>query len=95
MTSAMSVSAYIAVLRPKVKTSLSSSDYKAKWYEIILLEDKMGDPQRTVKGLLHMRIRGIRGGEDPNRQVLEYVYDATKKSSSKMQGLRGTNVHEQ
>ncbi|XP_035661057.1 krev interaction trapped protein 1-like [Branchiostoma floridae] len=86
MTSAMSVSAYIAVVRPKVKTSLSSSDYKAKWYEIILLEDRLGDPQRTVKGLLHMRIRG---GEDPNRQVLEYVYDATKKSSSKMQGLRG------
>ncbi|KAJ8273385.1 hypothetical protein GJAV_G00101010 [Gymnothorax javanicus] len=80
---------FIAVIRPKNIVSLNSKEYKAKAYEILLIEvPPEGKEKKRKKVLLETKI--LADG-DISRSILEYV-DETTKPISNNQGFIGKRV---
>ncbi|KAM8967130.1 krev interaction trapped protein 1 [Pelodytes ibericus] len=81
---------YVAVIRPKNAGSLSSRDYRAKLYEILMIEVPVeGQKKKRRKILLETKLRGEK---DPTQEILDYVLEATKLSSPSNQGVKGKRV---
>uniref|UniRef100_A0AAR2M5T9 Krev interaction trapped protein 1 n=1 Tax=Pygocentrus nattereri TaxID=42514 RepID=A0AAR2M5T9_PYGNA len=77
---------FVAVIRPKNTASLSSKEYRAKAYEILLIEVPLeGKEKKRKKVLLGTKIHA---DSDKAKSVLEYVDEATKPISNN-QGIIG------
>uniref|UniRef100_A0A8C5T8G4 FERM domain-containing protein n=1 Tax=Malurus cyaneus samueli TaxID=2593467 RepID=A0A8C5T8G4_9PASS len=82
--------AYVAVIRPKNTTSLNSREYRAKSYEILLLEVPIeGQKKKRKKVLLETKLQG---GTEITQSILDYVLEATKPISPANQGIKGKRV---
>uniref|UniRef100_A0A8C9W6J9 KRIT1 ankyrin repeat containing n=1 Tax=Scleropages formosus TaxID=113540 RepID=A0A8C9W6J9_SCLFO len=80
---------FVAVIRPKNAVSLSSKEYRAKAYEILLIEVPLeGKEKKRKKVLLGTKIQA---GGDASRSILDYV-DETTKPISNNQGFIGKRV---
>ncbi|CAL8397009.1 krev interaction trapped protein 1 isoform X1 [Gadus morhua] len=80
---------FVAVIRPKNQVSLSSKEYRAKSYEILLIEVPLeGKEKKRKKVLLAAKIPA---GGDRTRSILNYVDEMTKTISNN-QGLIGKRV---
>ncbi|XP_033849174.3 krev interaction trapped protein 1-like isoform X1 [Acipenser ruthenus] len=81
---------FVVVIRPKNTASLSSKEYRAKAYEILLLEVPLvGKEKKRKKVLLGTKIHG---DGDTSGSILEYVYEITKPISTNNQGFKGKRV---
>ncbi|KAG9339156.1 hypothetical protein JZ751_024014 [Albula glossodonta] len=81
--------AFVAVIRPKNSVSLSSKEYRAKAYEILLIEVPLeGKEKKRKKVLLGTKIQT---DCDTSRSILKYV-DETTKPISNNQGFIGKRV---
>ncbi|NXT99233.1 KRIT1 protein, partial [Buphagus erythrorhynchus] len=79
--------AYVAVIRPKNTASLNSREYRAKSYEILLLEVPIeGQKKKRKKVLLETKLQG---GTEITQSILDYVLEATKPISPANQGIKG------
>ncbi|KAF1609611.1 Krev interaction trapped protein 1, partial [Eudyptes chrysolophus] len=82
--------AYVAVIRPKNTASLNSREYRAKAYEILLLEVPIeGQKKKRKKVLLETKLQG---GTEITQSILDYVLEATKPISPANQGIKGKRV---
>ncbi|XP_009999872.1 PREDICTED: krev interaction trapped protein 1 isoform X2 [Chaetura pelagica] len=82
--------AYVAVIRPKNTASLNSREYRAKSYEILLLEVPIeGQKKKRRKVLLETKLQG---GTEITQGILDYVLEATKPISPANQGIKGKRV---
>ncbi|XP_009951306.1 PREDICTED: krev interaction trapped protein 1 isoform X2 [Leptosomus discolor] len=82
--------AYVAVIRPKNTASLNSREYRAKSYEILLLEVPIeGQKKKRKKVLLETKLQG---GTEITQGILDYVLEATKPISPANQGIKGKRV---
>ncbi|XP_009081397.1 PREDICTED: krev interaction trapped protein 1 isoform X2 [Acanthisitta chloris] len=82
--------AYVAVIRPKNTASLNSREYRAKCYEILLLEVPIeGQKKKRKKVLLETKLQG---GTEITQSILDYVLEATKPISPANQGIKGKRV---
>lgn len=80
---------FVAVIRPKSAVTLSSKEYRAKAYEILLIEVPLeGKEKKRKKVLLGTKIHA---GSDKIKSILEYVDEATKPISNN-QGIIGKRV---
>uniref|UniRef100_A0A668SVU1 Uncharacterized protein n=1 Tax=Oreochromis aureus TaxID=47969 RepID=A0A668SVU1_OREAU len=80
---------FVAVLRPKNQVSLSSKEYRAKAYEILLKEVPLeGKEKKRKKVLLATKIKA---GGDKSKSILDYV-DETIKPLSSNQSCAGKRV---
>ncbi|KAF4074107.1 hypothetical protein AMELA_G00250920 [Ameiurus melas] len=80
---------FVAVIRPKSAVSLSSKEYRAKAYEILLIEVPLeGKEKKRKKVLLGTKIHA---GSDKIKSILEYVDEVTKPISNN-QGIIGKRV---
>uniref|UniRef100_A0A8C7MER3 KRIT1 ankyrin repeat containing n=1 Tax=Oncorhynchus kisutch TaxID=8019 RepID=A0A8C7MER3_ONCKI len=80
---------FVAVIRPKNQVSLSSKDYRAKAYEILLIEVPLeGKEKKRKKVLLATKIQA---SGDTARSILDYVDEMTKPISNN-QGFIGKRV---
>uniref|UniRef100_A0A8C6WE65 KRIT1 ankyrin repeat containing n=1 Tax=Neogobius melanostomus TaxID=47308 RepID=A0A8C6WE65_9GOBI len=69
--------AFVAVVRPKSQVSLSSKEYRAKAYEILLIEVPLeGKEKKRKKVLLATKIQT---GGDKSRSILDYVDETVKQ----------------
>uniref|UniRef100_A0A669BEB1 KRIT1 ankyrin repeat containing n=1 Tax=Oreochromis niloticus TaxID=8128 RepID=A0A669BEB1_ORENI len=79
---------FVAVLRPKNQVSLSSKEYRAKAYEILLKEVPLeGKEKKRKKVLLATKIKA----GDKSKSILDYV-DETIKPLSSNQSCAGKRV---
>ncbi|KAL7976555.1 hypothetical protein Chor_008504 [Crotalus horridus] len=82
--------AYVAVIRPKNTASLNSREYRAKSYEILLLEVPIeGHKKKRRKMLLETKIQE---GSDITQSILDYILETTKPISPGNQGIKGKRV---
>ncbi|KAF7245819.1 Krev interaction trapped protein 1, partial [Varanus komodoensis] len=82
--------AYVAVIRPKNAASLNSREYRAKSYEILLLEVPIeGHKKKRRKMLLETKLQG---GSDITQSILDYIVETTKPISPGNQGIKGKRV---
>ncbi|XP_010171239.1 krev interaction trapped protein 1 isoform X2 [Antrostomus carolinensis] len=82
--------AYVAVIRPKNTASLNSREYRAKSYEILLLEVPIeGQKKKRKKVLLETKLQG---GTEITQSILDYVLETTKPISPANQGIKGKRV---
>ncbi|KAL0962243.1 hypothetical protein UPYG_G00337550 [Umbra pygmaea] len=80
---------FVAVIRPKNQISLSSKEYRAKAYEILLIEVPLeGKEKKRKKVLLATKIKA---DVDRAKSILDYV-DETTKPISNNQGFTGKRV---
>nr|XP_046216854.1 krev interaction trapped protein 1-like isoform X3 [Oncorhynchus gorbuscha] len=80
---------FVAVVRPKNHVSLSSKEYRAKAYEILLIEVPLeGKEKKRKKVLLATKIQA---NGDTARSILDYVEEMTKPISNK-KGFIGKRV---
>ncbi|XP_056597344.1 krev interaction trapped protein 1 [Triplophysa dalaica] len=80
---------FVAVIRPKNTASLNSKEYRAKAFEILLIELPLeGKEKKRKKVLLGTKIHA---GRDRTKSILEYV-DETTKPISNNQGILGKRV---
>uniref|UniRef100_A0A665TGH5 FERM domain-containing protein n=1 Tax=Echeneis naucrates TaxID=173247 RepID=A0A665TGH5_ECHNA len=80
---------FVAVIRPKSQVSLSSKEYRAKAYEILLIEVPLeGKEKKKKKVLLATKIQA---GGDKSKSILDYV-DETIRPLSNNQGFVGKRV---
>uniref|UniRef100_A0A8D2ZTC9 FERM domain-containing protein n=1 Tax=Scophthalmus maximus TaxID=52904 RepID=A0A8D2ZTC9_SCOMX len=80
---------FVAVIRPKSQVSLSSKEYRAKAYEILLIEVPLeGKEKKRKKILLATKIQA---GGDKSKSILDYV-DETIRPISNNQGFIGKRV---
>uniref|UniRef100_A0A8C2KT83 KRIT1 ankyrin repeat containing n=1 Tax=Cyprinus carpio TaxID=7962 RepID=A0A8C2KT83_CYPCA len=80
---------FVAVIRPKNTASLNSKEYRAKAYEILLIEVPLeGKEKKRKKVLLGTKIQA---DSDRTKSILEYV-DETTKPISNNQGIIGKRV---
>uniref|UniRef100_A0AAQ5Y8Z7 FERM domain-containing protein n=1 Tax=Amphiprion ocellaris TaxID=80972 RepID=A0AAQ5Y8Z7_AMPOC len=80
---------FVAVIRPKSQVSLSSKEYRAKAYEILLKEVPLeGKEKKRKKVLLSTKIKT---GGDKSKSILDYV-DETIRPISNNQGFIGKRV---
>ncbi|XP_063042167.1 krev interaction trapped protein 1 [Engraulis encrasicolus] len=80
---------FVAVIRPKNTASLTSKEYRAKAYEILLIEvPQEGKEKKKKKILLGTKIQA---NGDRTKSILDYV-DETTKPISNNQGLIGKRV---
>uniref|UniRef100_A0A8C7VU00 KRIT1 ankyrin repeat containing n=1 Tax=Oncorhynchus mykiss TaxID=8022 RepID=A0A8C7VU00_ONCMY len=80
---------FVAVIRPKNQVSLSSKEYRAKAYEILLIEVPLeGKEKKRKKVLLATKIQA---SGDTARSILDYVDEMTKPISNN-QGFIGKRV---
>uniref|UniRef100_A0A3Q0QU88 KRIT1 ankyrin repeat containing n=1 Tax=Amphilophus citrinellus TaxID=61819 RepID=A0A3Q0QU88_AMPCI len=71
---------FVAVLRPKSQVSLSSKEYRAKAYEILLKEVPLdGKEKKRKKVLLATKIKA---GGDKSKSILDYVDEMIKPLSN-------------
>ncbi|XP_010792232.1 krev interaction trapped protein 1 [Notothenia coriiceps] len=81
--------AFVAVIRPKSQVSLSSKEYRAKSYEILLNEVPLeGKEKKRKKVLLATKIQAA---GDKSKSILDFV-DETVRSISNNQSLIGKRV---
>ncbi|CAB1320856.1 unnamed protein product [Coregonus sp. 'balchen'] len=80
---------FVAVIRPKNKVSLSSKEYRAKAYEILLIELPLEGKEKKQKKIL--LATKIQANGDTARSILDYV-DKTTKPISNNQGFIGKRV---
>ncbi|CAH2282430.1 krev interaction trapped 1 [Pelobates cultripes] len=81
---------YVAVIRPKNAGSLSSRDYRAKLYEILMIEVPVeGQKKKRRKNLLETKLQGEK---DTSQEILDYVLESTKLISPSNQGVKGKRV---
>ncbi|KAK1172538.1 krev interaction trapped protein 1-like isoform X1 [Acipenser oxyrinchus oxyrinchus] len=81
---------FVVVIRPKNTASLNSKEYRAKAYEILLLEVPLeGKEKKRKKVLLGTKIHG---DGDTSGSILEYVHETTKPISTNNQGFKGKRV---
>nr|XP_029519164.1 krev interaction trapped protein 1-like isoform X3 [Oncorhynchus nerka] len=79
---------FVAVVRPKNHVSLSSKEYRAKAFEILLIEVPLeGKEKKRKKVLLATKIQA---NGDTARSILDYVEEMTKPISNK--GFIGKRV---
>ncbi|ETE68584.1 Krev interaction trapped protein 1, partial [Ophiophagus hannah] len=84
------IEAYVAVIRPKNTASLNSREYRAKSYEILLLEVPIeGHKKKRRKMLLETKIQE---GSDITQSILDYILETTKPISPGNQGIKGKRV---
>ncbi|XP_050795499.1 krev interaction trapped protein 1 isoform X2 [Gopherus flavomarginatus] len=82
--------AYVAVIRPKTTASLNSREYRAKSYEILLLEVPIeGQKKKRKKVLLETKLQR---GSEITQSILDYVVETTKPISPANQGIKGKRV---
>ncbi|XP_054240698.1 krev interaction trapped protein 1 isoform X2 [Indicator indicator] len=82
--------AYVAVIRPKNTASLNSREYRAKSYEILLLEVPIeGQKKKRKKVLLETKLQG---GTEITQSILDFVLETTKPISPANQGIKGKRV---
>ncbi|KAK3511648.1 hypothetical protein QTP70_014584 [Hemibagrus guttatus] len=80
---------FVAVIRPKSAVSLSSKEYRAKAYEILMIEVPLeGKEKKRKKVLLRTKIHT---NCDKTKSILEYVDEVTKPISNN-QGIIGKRV---
>uniref|UniRef100_A0A671VUX0 KRIT1 ankyrin repeat containing n=1 Tax=Sparus aurata TaxID=8175 RepID=A0A671VUX0_SPAAU len=80
---------FVAVIRPKSQVSLSSKEYRAKAYEILLIEVPLeGKEKKRKKVLLATKIQA---GGDKSKSILDYV-DEKIRPISNNQGFIGKRV---
>ncbi|XP_038828209.1 krev interaction trapped protein 1-like isoform X4 [Salvelinus namaycush] len=80
---------FVAVVRPKNHVSLSSKEYRAKAYEILLIEVPLeGKEKKRKKVLLATKIQA---NGDTSRSILNYVEEMTKPISNN-KGFIGKRV---
>ncbi|XP_050991917.1 LOW QUALITY PROTEIN: krev interaction trapped protein 1 [Labeo rohita] len=80
---------FVAVIRPKNTASLNSKEYRAKAFEILLIEVPLeGKEKKRKKVLLGTKIQA---DSDRTKSILEYV-DETTKPISNNQGIIGKRV---
>uniref|UniRef100_A0A672PGW9 Krev interaction trapped protein 1-like n=1 Tax=Sinocyclocheilus grahami TaxID=75366 RepID=A0A672PGW9_SINGR len=80
---------FVAVIRPKNTASLNSKEYRAKAFEILLIEVPLeGKEKKRKKVLLGTKIQA---DSDRTNSILEYV-DETTKPISNNQGIIGKRV---
>uniref|UniRef100_A0A3Q3NGN9 KRIT1 ankyrin repeat containing n=1 Tax=Labrus bergylta TaxID=56723 RepID=A0A3Q3NGN9_9LABR len=80
---------FVAVIRPKSQVSLSSKEYRAKAYEILLIEVPLeGKEKKRKKVLLATKIQT---GGDKSKSILDYV-DEKIRPLSNNQGFIGKRV---
>ncbi|XP_068590836.1 krev interaction trapped protein 1-like [Cebidichthys violaceus] len=80
---------FVAVIRPKSQVSLSSKEYRAKAYEILLVEVPLeGKEKKRKKVLLATKIQAA---GDKSKSILDYV-DETVRPISNNQGFIGKRV---
>uniref|UniRef100_A0A8C7NLI7 KRIT1 ankyrin repeat containing n=1 Tax=Oncorhynchus mykiss TaxID=8022 RepID=A0A8C7NLI7_ONCMY len=80
---------FVAVVRPKNHVSLSSKEYRAKAYEILLIEVPLeGKEKKRKKVLLATKIQA---NGDTARSILDYVEEMTKPISNN-KGFIGKRV---
>ncbi|XP_053323931.1 krev interaction trapped protein 1 [Spea bombifrons] len=78
---------FVAVIRPKNPGSLSSREYRAKLYEILMIEVPVeGQKKKRRKLLLETKLHG---DKDRTQEILDYVLETTKPSN---QGVKGKRV---
>ncbi|XP_053570005.1 krev interaction trapped protein 1 [Bombina bombina] len=81
---------YVAVIRPKNASSLNSREYRAKLYEILMIEVPVdGQKKKRKKLLLETKLHGEK---DATQEILDYVLESTKSISPANQGLKGKRV---
>lgn len=80
---------FVAVIRPKSTVSLSSKEYRAKAYEILLIEVPLEGKEKKRKKVLPRT--KIHINSDKTKSILEYVDEATKPISNN-QGIIGKRV---
>ncbi|KAF3833987.1 hypothetical protein F7725_025191 [Dissostichus mawsoni] len=80
---------FVAVIRPKSQVSLSSKEYRAKAYEILLIEVPLeGKEKKRKKVLLATKIQAA---GDKSKSILDYV-DETVRPISNNQSFIGKRV---
>lgn len=80
---------FVAVIRPKSQVSLSSKEYRAKAYEILLIEVPLeGKEKKRKKVLLATKIQA---SGDKSKSILDYV-DETVRPIFNNQGFIGKRV---
>uniref|UniRef100_H2ZTH3 Krev interaction trapped protein 1 n=1 Tax=Latimeria chalumnae TaxID=7897 RepID=H2ZTH3_LATCH len=81
---------YIAVIRPKNSASLNSREYRAKSYEILLIEIPIeGQKKKRRKVLLEAKLKG---NDEATCEILDYVMENTKSVTPTNQGIIGKRV---
>uniref|UniRef100_A0A6I8Q7A2 KRIT1, ankyrin repeat containing n=1 Tax=Xenopus tropicalis TaxID=8364 RepID=A0A6I8Q7A2_XENTR len=81
---------YVAVIRPKNAGSLNSREYRAKLYEILMIEVPVeGQKKKRKKVLLETKLQGEK---DTAQEILDYVLESTKLVSPSNQGVKGKRV---
>ncbi|KAM9308815.1 krev interaction trapped protein 1 isoform 2-T2 [Gastrophryne carolinensis] len=81
---------HVAVIRPKNPASLNSREYRAKLYEILMIEVPVeGQKKKRRKMLLETKLPGER---DKSQEILHYVLESTKLNSPTNQGVKGKRV---
>ncbi|KAM5157908.1 LOW QUALITY PROTEIN: krev interaction trapped protein 1 [Mantella aurantiaca] len=81
---------HVAVIRPKNPASLNSREYRAKLYEILMIEVPVeGQKKKRRKMLLETKLQGEK---DKSQEILQYVLDSTKLNSPTNQGVKGKRV---
>uniref|UniRef100_A0A674BV95 KRIT1 ankyrin repeat containing n=1 Tax=Salmo trutta TaxID=8032 RepID=A0A674BV95_SALTR len=82
---------FVAVVRPKNHVSLSSKEYRAKAYEILLIEVPLeGKEKKRKKVLLATKIQA---NGDTARSILDYVEEMTKPISNNKGFIGKRAVH--
>ncbi|XP_018413107.1 PREDICTED: krev interaction trapped protein 1 [Nanorana parkeri] len=81
---------HVAVIRPKNPASLNSREYRAKLYEILMIEVPVeGQKKKRRKRLLETKLQGEK---DKSQEILQYVLESTKLNSPTNQGVKGKRV---
>lgn len=80
---------FVAVVRPKNQVSLSTKEYRAKAYEILLIEVPLEGKEKKRKRVL--LTTKVQKDGDTNRSILDYI-NATTKPVSNNQGFTGKRV---
>ncbi|KAG8443162.1 hypothetical protein GDO86_011824 [Hymenochirus boettgeri] len=81
---------HVAVIRPKNAGSLNSREYRAKLYEILMIEVPVeGQKKKRKKILLETNLEGEK---DTAQEILDYVLESTKQISPSSQGVKGKRV---
>ncbi|XP_028647065.1 krev interaction trapped protein 1 isoform X1 [Erpetoichthys calabaricus] len=81
---------FVAVIRPKNAASLNSKEYRAKAYEILLLEIPLEGKEKKRKKVL--MTTKVQGDSDFFKVILEYVDEMTRPISTNNQGFKGKRV---
>ncbi|XP_029444719.1 LOW QUALITY PROTEIN: krev interaction trapped protein 1 [Rhinatrema bivittatum] len=81
---------YVAVIRPKNPASLNSREYRAKSYEILLLEVPIeGQKKKKKKVLLETKLPL---DSEKTQEILDFVAETTKPLSPTNLGIKGKRV---